>query len=65
MSGIIPEAASQSLITQINESAIQFITTDAGIANAIQIQQLHDVQILLVIMIILMIIMIIQNMRRR
>jgi phosphoribosylformimino-5-aminoimidazole carboxamide ribonucleotide (ProFAR) isomerase len=60
MSGIVPEAANQSLITAINESAKQFITTDGGIANAIQIQQLNDLQVQGVIMITLLIIIIIE-----
>jgi hypothetical protein len=60
MSGIFPSIANSSLITKINESAVPFIGTDAGIANSVIIQQLHDMQLLTIIQIVLMIVVIIE-----
>lgn len=65
MTDLFPDIANGSLVTRINESALPFVRTDAGIANAVIIQQLNDIQILMIIQIILIFIciMIIYKMR--
>jgi hypothetical protein len=56
----ITQIVNGSLLTDIPEATRQFIGTDAGVANQVIVQQLHDLQVQGVIMITLVIIVIIE-----